>query len=173
MAQEIRGQTWDLDGVQLQPFQAAQRLYNAGFKDAKILVEMCAIYGESGWYLKAWHHNVERDEDGQISLDDSGRMTIKSTDLGFIQKNYIWLTPVKCQPIEGQFWADKGFELRPDLAKGDSSADIAYDLYQLRGFQPWYAHAYWTRHKARSVEAVADFLAVVFGLGKSYFSVEK
>jgi hypothetical protein len=174
MAQEIRGQTWDLDGPQLEPFQAAQRLYKAGFTDAKILVEACAtMYGESGWYVNAWHHNVLRDQNKQILLNTDGKMTITSTDLGFIQKNVVWREPIVCLPEQGAFWAKYGFETYPSLARADKSADIAYSLFMTRGFTPWYAHSYWTRHKARSVEAVADFLAVAFGLGKNFFTVTK
>lgn len=169
MAEEIRGITWDLDGEELSPWLAAQRLYKAGFKDAKLLCTMWAVIeSESGGYLKAWHHNVERNPDGTILINQDGLMEIKSTDLGFIQKNIVH-NPHKFLPVEGEqsklFVADL-FESFPDLARGDKSATIAYQMYLLRGFQPWYAYSNGSYKKSlgRATVAVANYLALANGL---------
>lgn len=169
MAEEIRGITWDLDGEQLDPWLAAQRLYNAGFKDAQELCVMWAVLeAESGGYLKAWHHNVTRNEDGTIKRFDGDLMEVKSTDLGFIQKNIVH-NPKPLLPIEGDqsklFVADL-FDAFPDLARGDLSAKIARQLFLQRGFQPWYAHTNKTykRSMPRACVAVANFLALKNGL---------
>ena len=72
MAEEIRGVTWDFGGRQLEPWEAAQKLYVAGFKDARQLAIMWAVIeGESGGYTRAWHHNVVRNEDGKFRFDSS------------------------------------------------------------------------------------------------------
>src|SRR6188768_3109265 len=90
-------------GDRLDIVQRTQRLYNTqdntwGFKDLFVLtVAYAVMMGESGGYLKAFHHNVERNEDDTIKRfnedgtlwDGNGLafMKVKSTDLGFIQKN--------------------------------------------------------------------------------------
>jgi len=165
---ELRGVTWDLDGEQLKPWLAAQRLYNAGFKDANLLATMWAIIeAESGGYLKAWHHNVTRNDDGTIKLFDGYLMEIKSTDLGFIQKN-ITHNPKPLLPIEGDqsslFVIDL-FNAFPELARGDKSAEIAFNLYKQRGFQPWFAYSNGSYKKSlgRGFVAVSNFLALKNG----------
>lgn len=166
--EEIRGITWDLDGEQLKPWLAAQRLYKAGFKDADLLCTMWAVLeAESGGYLKAWHHNVERNADGTILVID-GLMTVRSTDLGFIQKNIVH-NPKQILPVEGNqsklFVADL-FLAFPELARGDESAKIAHEMYLQRGFQPWYAYSNGSYEKSigRGTAAVANFLAIKHGL---------
>lgn len=166
--EEIRGITWDLDGEQLKPWLAAQRLYKAGFKDANLLATMWAVIeAESGGYLKAWHHNVERNLDGTILVID-GLMTVKSTDLGFIQKNIVH-DPRQILPVEGnqsKLFVEDLFVAYPELARADSSAEIAFELYTRRGFQPWYAHGNGSYKKSmgRACAAVANFLALKNGL---------
>jgi hypothetical protein len=168
MAEEIKGITWDLDGEELKPWLAAQRLYKAGFKDANVLATMWAIMeAESGGYLKAWHHNVVRNEDGTI-FQSEGLMEIKSTDLGFIQKNIVH-NPHVILPIVGdqsKLFVEDLFLSFPELARGDESAKIAYELYKTRGFQPWYAWSNKTYEKSmgRACVAVSNFLALKNGL---------
>ena len=169
MAEEIQGVTWDFDGEQLDPWLAAQRLYKAGFKDADDLAVMWAVMeSESGGYLKAWHHNVTRNEDKTIKIFNDNLMEVKSTDLGFIQKNMVH-SPTVLLPIEGDqsklFVADL-FEAFPDLARGDLSAKIAFNMWKTRGFQPWYAHTNGSYKKSmgRACVAVANFLALKHGL---------
>lgn len=167
--EEIRGITWDLDGEQLKPWLAAQRLYKAGFKDANILAVMWAVIeAESGGYLKAWHHNVERDEEGKILVSEDGLMIVKSTDLGFIQKNIVH-NPHVILPIEGnqsKLFVEDLFVAYPDLARADKSAEIAFNLYKTRGFQPWYAHSNGSYKKSmgRACAAVGNFIAIKNGL---------
>jgi len=169
MSEEIRGITWDLDGAELLPWLAAQRLYKAGFKDAKLLTTMWAIIeGESGGYLKAWHHNVQRNEDGTIFRNSAGNMLVNSTDLGFIQKNVVHGTPVEL-PLTGTESKDfiaTLFEIYPELARGDESAAIAFQMYKQRGFQPWYAYSNggYKKHLPKAVLAVANYLALANGL---------
>jgi len=165
MAQEILHVTYGLDGEQLDGWQAAQRLYLAGFKDAQTLGRMLAIIaGESGWYLKAWHHNVLHDADGNIIRDADGRFTVTSTDLGFIQKNIPHSPVVKIVDSESQAFVDSLFDDFPDLAFGDKSSAIAYSMYKARGFQPWYAYSNdsYKRHLDRACLAVGNYLGMVF-----------
>jgi len=168
MSEEIKGITWDLDGAELMPWLAAQRLYKAGFKDAKLLTTMWAVLeGESGGYLKAWHHNVSRNDDGSIKIINE-MMEVKSTDLGFIQKNIVH-TPKVLLPIVGddsKNFVKVLFEVYPELARGDRSAEIAYKLYQDRGFQPWYAYTNggYEKHLGKAVLAVGNYLALANGL---------
>ncbi len=166
---EIKGITWDLDGEQLEPWLAAQRLYKAGFKDADTLAVMWAVIeAESGGFLKAWHHNVTRNEDGTIKIFDGYLMEVKSTDLGFIQKNIVH-DPTQLLPVEGDqsklFVADL-FEAFPELARGDESAKIAFNMWKTRGFQPWYAYSNKSYEKilGRGCVAVANYLALKHGL---------
>lgn len=166
MAEEIRGLTWDLNGEQLDPWQAAQRLYLAGFKDAQLLCKFWAVLeAESGGYLRAWHHNVERLPDGTILRDSQGRMTVKSTDLGFIQKNIVHDEPVKIlDEAESQAFVDSLFDQHPELANGAQSAEIAYNMFKQRGFQPWYAYSNGSYKKSleRACLAVGNYLGMVF-----------
>ena len=164
--EEIRNVTWGFAGEELKPWQAAQRLYKAGFTDAKTLALIWAVIeAESGGYLKAWHHNVEREDDGSIKRDASGRMTVKSSDLGFIQRNVPHSPNVKLEMTEqasGAF-VDQLFAAHPELARGDASAKIAFQLYSARGFQPWYAYANgsYRRSLERACLAVGNFLGKV------------
>lgn len=169
MSEEIYRVTYGLDGARLLPFQAAQRLYLAGFREAHLLAEIAAtMRAESGWYLKAWHHNVRRDADGGIARDSVGRMTVVSTDLGFIQRNVVHSDPKVISDEEGADLAADLFAANPDLANGQRSAEIAWDLYEQRGFSPWYAHTNgsYVRHLPDAILAVASLLSVQFGLGR-------
>lgn len=165
MAEEIRGVTWGLDGDQFKDWQAAGRLYSAGFKDAQILGKMLAIIaGESGWFLKAWHHNVARDDAGAILRDSEGKFTVLSTDLGFIQKNIPHNPHVKLADSESQGFVDNLFLHYPELARGDSSSLIAWNMYQNRGFQPWYAYSNggYLKHLDKACLAVGNYLGLMF-----------
>lgn len=166
--EEIRGITFGLDGEELKPWLAAQRLYKAGFKDAKLLATMWAVIeSESGGYLRAWHHNVVRNEFGTIKLANN-LMEVKSTDLGFIQRNIVH-NPHVFLPIEGnesQLFVDNLFVIHPELARADKSAEIAYQMYKQRGFQPWFAYTNksYERNLGRACVAVANYLALANGL---------
>lgn len=171
MAEEIFNVTWGLDGEQLDPWQAAQRLYLAGFKDARVLAKMWAVLeSESGGYLRAWHHNVKRDAEGNI-VYEADKFIVFSTDLGFIQKNVKHNEPVKLEPGESQGFVNTLFELNPELARGDRSAEIAWRLYQDRGFDPWVAerNGSYRRNMDRGCLAVANYLAKSYGLGENLF----
>lgn len=167
--EEIRGITWELDGEELKPWLAAQRLYKAGFKDAKVLAIMWAtIEAESGGYLKAWHHNVTRNEDGTIKRTADGRMEVRSTDLGFIQRN-VPHSPFVLLPTTGdesKLFVEELFTANPDLARADKSSEIAFQLWKQRGFQPWYAYTngHYKKSMDRACLAVANFLALANGL---------
>jgi hypothetical protein len=170
----VKGQTWDLDGALLEPFQMAQRFYRAGFKDVDTLVECVAtMYGESGGWLRAWHHNVLRDGNGDVVFDQDGNMTVTSTDLGLIQRNVVHRPAILAPPVEGARVADGLFDRYPEWADGQKSADEARDLWQMRGFQPWYAHATWRSRTGKAVEAVGEFLGVKFGLGSGFLVVRQ
>ena len=169
MTEEIKGITWDLDGAHLMPRLAAQRLYDAGFEDAKLLTTMWAVIdGESGGYLKAWHHNVKRNDDGSIFKNAAGNMLVKSTDLGFIQKNVVHASPVELPVTGGEAkdFVDMLFKIYPELARGDESAKIAHQMYMQRGFEPWYAYTNgsYKKHLDQAVLGVANFLAQSNGL---------
>lgn len=166
MAEEIRRVTWDLEGEELRPWQAAQRLYRAGFVDAKELATMWAVLeAESGGYLKAWHHNVARNPDKTIARSSDGTMSVLSTDLGFIQRNVRHNPPVKLSINEAssRTFVATLFEKYPELADGQKSAAIARELFVERGYQPWYAYSNASYEKSlpRACEAVGNFLAKV------------
>jgi hypothetical protein len=142
--EEIYQITWEFYGERLDPWQAAQRLYKAGFTDAKVLaIGYAVMMAESGRYLKAWHHNVRRNDDGSIKRDEDGLMEVVSTDLGFIQKNVVHHPSVKLPTTgdESKEFVDGLYEKFPELARGDESAQIAYALYQDREWAPWYAYS--------------------------------
>lgn len=142
MTEEIKGVTFDFDGARLNPWQAAQRLYKAGFVDAKLCaIGYAVMMGESGRYLKAWHHNVVRNEDETIKYESDGKMTIKSTDLGFIQKNIPHNPNMLVFPQDAASFTNSLFLQYPELADGQKSAEIAWELFIDRGWQPWYAHS--------------------------------
>lgn len=164
--EEIRDVTWGLWGEELAHWQTVQRLVLGGFHDPRALLNMFAIIeGESGEYTKAWHANVARDpETKNIVRDASGRMTVKSVDLGFVQMNVVLPTPAKMEmtPEAMRPFVEGMFEEYPDLARADTSAVLAYELYVRRGFQPWYAYKPGTdafKNKKRyGVKAIADYL---------------
>lgn len=154
MAKEyIENVSYGFYGARLDQVQRMQRLYKAGFKDASLLVDAYAtMMGESGGYLKAFHHNVERNEDGTIKRfpDSAGKIYMKviSTDLGFIQKN----TPhsptrmVEMTEEASKAFVDELFEEYPELANGWASCEVAWEMYntvvqgEKRKFTPWYAY---------------------------------
>ncbi len=186
MATEIRGVTWDFgDEAPMWPSVALRYLYNAKvmrnsvavypFRDAKMLAVAGAVMGgESAWYPKAWHANVVKDADGQIVYDAQGRITVKSIDLGWIQRNAD-LADTAYQPEEiaplvvSLFESEQyGYLDRPGLA-----ANEAARLYVERGWQPWYAYSNkgYLRHLPKSILGAANFLAIEFGLGQSYYMI--
>jgi hypothetical protein len=165
IADEILDVTWGLWGVELAEWQAIQRLVNAGFVHPKVLTIMFAIIeGESGSYTKAWHANVARDSAGKIvrkTEDGAEYMQIKSIDLGFIQRN-VNVTDewVEIHKDAMRDYVENLFSLYPNLALASESAEIAFDLYSERGFQPWYAYKP-TEHqfvlkKRRAARAIAN-----------------
>lgn len=166
IAEEIRGVTYDFDGVELREWQAIQRLYRAGFTDLITLGHMFAIVeGESGSYTKAWHANVTRDAEGMIlrkTEDGVDKMQIKSIDLGFIQRNVnvtdVW---VEMDPEAMAEWVNQMWDAHPHLADAQLSAEAAFDLWTDRGFQPWYAYKPGTQgyyqKKRRAGKAIANF----------------
>ena len=174
--EEIRNVSFGLWGEELKEWQAIQRLVAAGFQDPRLLARMFAIIeGESGSYQRAWHANVMRlpaDESdlppygGDIKRDAEGRMTIKSIDLGFIQRNVdipdavMAMTPEAMEPF-----VDGLFNKYPRLTDPWTAAEEAYALYLDRGFQPWYAYqpgtpAFKAKVK-RGCQAVGNYLAKV------------
>jgi hypothetical protein len=164
MPPEIKDVTFGLDGDRLQGWQAAQRLYAAGFTDAKALATALAVMAmESGYYLKAWHHNIVRDGDGNIVRDANGAFTVMSTDLGFVQRNVPHSPFVKLTDDESGAFVDNLFLEHPELARGDSSAKIAHSLYEQRGWQPWVAYSSGNYKKALadSCVAVANLLGLL------------
>lgn len=179
--------TWDLAGERLYPFQAAQYLYNAKtvkgaatihpFREAKTLTIGCAVMGgESDWRLRSWHANVARNEDGTIKRDAQGRITVKSIDLGWIQRNAdVADLPYPDEEIEplvlGLFDSEQfGYLDRPALA-----ADEAARLYVERGWQPWvaYGNGGYRRHLPNAGLAVANFLAVEFLNRQSFYTIRQ
>jgi hypothetical protein len=188
MTEHIRGVTWDLAGQRLYPFQMAQYLFKAiptngkaaPFQNARVLLEMVAtMYAEASGYLRAFHLNVVRNDDGTIFRDSEGRLVAKSADLGWIQKNVDFPdTPLHDDEvqafIDGLFdaettdWTD-----RPGVA-----ATVAATIYTTpwtdgkpRGFRAWFGHLNWEKQKSAAALAVANFLAVEVGLGQSYFTI--
>lgn len=167
MAETIRGITYNFGGPELTPVQAAQRLYLAGFKDAKDLcIAWAVMESESGGYLRAWNHNVVRDDNGDIHRTADGNFLIKSTDLGFIQRNVVHssLVEMPFDSEKSQAFVDKLFEEHPMLARGDESAEIAHNLFVRRGFSPWYAYLNksYKRNLERACLAVGNYLAMVY-----------
>jgi len=142
--EEIRGITWDFWGVELSHEQTIQRILLGGFPiQGGVALKMFAIVeGESGEYTKAWHANVVRDPDGNITRDENGEMTIKSIDLGFMQFN-INVTPNVKMPFDIIMMAEfveMMYDDHPEYADPWESSRLAYELYKRRGFQPWYAY---------------------------------
>lgn len=181
--EEIRGVTWDFgSGQRLYPFQAAQYLHQADppngpppFRDAKRLMEACAVMGgESGWYLTAWHLNVKRDSAGNILWDEQRRLLATSCDLGWIQRNAEFadtaLLPEDVPAfVQALFDSPEfGYLDRPALA-----AQEAARLFTERGWQPWVAwlNKSYKRHLPMAGQAVANFLAVEYGLGQSFYVI--
>lgn len=168
--EEIRGITFNFDGAELKPWQVAQRLYLAGplFRDAKTLATMWAVLeSESGGFLQAWHHNVERNEDGTIKRYDADgveAMKIKSTDLGLIQRNVVHEGGklLAMEPVIARDFSVQLFDEHPELAHGGESALIAHQLFKLRGFQPWYAYTNGSYKKSleRGILATANYLGM-------------
>lgn len=134
-------------GVELSEWQAIQRLVRAGFSDIRVLGTMFAIVeGESGSYTRAFHCNVNRDDNGMIvrnKIDDVDHMHVNSVDLGFMQFNTDlpdsgeWIEMHEEAVAE---FINTLFDEEPWKADAQLSSERAYELYLRRGFQPWYAY---------------------------------
>jgi hypothetical protein len=165
-----RGETWDLEGTQLKPFQQAQYLFKAGFHSADVLTEMVAVLqAESLAYLKAWNHNAEEIE-GQPD-----HILISSTDIGWIQRNIRHPSPVKIRKVDGRQFAHHVMDSNPALVTPAGAAAEARELYEARKFRPWVAHlnGSYKQFLDDAILSVANFLAVKYGLGQSYFEKRK
>lgn len=157
VVEEIRDITWGLWGEELSHEQAIQRIVAAGFplKGGVVLTMFAIVEGESGEYQRAWHVNVERNDDGTIRrywwngsmwitvpVDGSPTyMKVKSIDLGFMQFNVN--VPDEMVEMDSEaldVWVNTKFDENPDLADPWKSAERAYTLWRSRGFSPWYAY---------------------------------
>lgn len=146
MPEYIKDVTHGFAGPRLDGWQLAQRGYRAGFTDAKVLAIFVAVMrAESGGYLRAYHNNVAREEDGSISRfeaeDGTQLMQVRSTDLGLIQRN-VPHDPPRMIAMDGQsvaFFINELFAEHSDLANGQESADVARTLYvrSVREGRPW------------------------------------
>lgn len=167
--EEIRGITWDLDGVELSHEQTIQRIINAGFpvKGGVALNMFAIVEGESGEYTKAWHANVARDAEGRIvrTTQADGRVTmrVKSIDLGFMQFNTPVGRDVEMTEEAVAVFVDEMWEANHELAIPVDSAERAYELWTRRGFQPWYGYQPGTERfygkKVYGAKAFANWLA--------------
>jgi hypothetical protein len=168
MAEEYRDVTFGYWGVELKEWQAIQRLVLAGFGEVRLLTNMFAIIeGESGSYTKAWHANVLRDplHTGPIVRNETGQMLVQSVDLGFIQRNvdvagsgtWVDMTEEAMASMVNAL-----FDENPALADAQLSAEIAFDLFSQRGFQPWFAYKPGTvgfyAKKRRAAKAIANYI---------------
>lgn len=153
MAREfIENISYGFYGPRLDQVQRMQRLYGGGFKDASLMVVAYAVMmGESGGYLKAFHHNVERNPDETIkryNINGEDHMKVISTDLGFIQKNTLHSPAALVLMTEDESLAfvDGLFEDHPELANGYDSCAVAWQMYNTvvggkkRLFTPWFAY---------------------------------
>jgi len=165
--EEIRNVTWGLWGEELPEWIAIQRLVRAGFHDPRVLLNMFAIIeGESGSYIRAWHANVKRTPapESNIIYNEEGEMEIKSIDLGFIQRSVALSPHAFVAPTEEdmEIFVNKMFDENPLLARADTAAEEAYELYLERGFQPWYAFKPGTPEfrlkKRRGSKAIGNYL---------------
>lgn len=161
------GIIYALQGAKLSPQQTIDRLYRAGFTDVQELaIGFSVMMGESGGYLKAWHNNVVLADDLTPKLDGDGKMTIVSTDLGFIQRNVKHPTPVKVLPNadDVQAFIEVLWYDHPELARADESAKIAKELWDARGWTPWYAYLNGSYRKAlpQACDAVKKYLAAIY-----------
>jgi hypothetical protein len=77
-----------------------------------------------------------------IVYDGDGRMTVKSIDLGFIQRNVDVVPDFVTEPSAEamKLFVDGMFSKYPRLARADTAAEDAYELFLERGFSPWYAY---------------------------------
>lgn len=178
----IENVTHGFSGPRLHGWQLAQRGYLAGFTDAKLLAVFIAVMrAESGGYLRAFHHNATRDDAGKIvrttAEDGTELMQVRSTDLGLIQRNVVHPEP-RLIAMNERAVADfvhELFERHPKLANGQESANIAWGLYEARGWQPWYAHSNGSYKKGlpSSCTAIANFLDRVLLRGSGHDIVRK
>jgi hypothetical protein len=172
--EEIRGVTWDLGGWRLYPRQKAQYAYAGGFTNVKLQQEALATFdGESGGYLKAWHINVRRNEDGTIFREDDGRLTAKSVDLGWIQKNIDLGNKLLADSEAADFIEEVFTQGHPELARPLFSATLAYRMYLERGWDPWYAYSNggYKRHLGSAALGIGNWLAFEDGLGAGYLKI--
>lgn len=169
--EEVRGITWDLEGAKLDPWQGIQRLYLAGFKDIRLVGTFWSVLeAESASYLMAWHHNVTRNADGSIFVSEDGLIEIRSTDLGYIQRNIVHEPRVQVayEGDESRLFVHDLFASFPQLANGQKSAEIAWELFSKRGFQPWYAHSNgsYLKHMPNAPLALGNYFERTVNRGK-------
>lgn len=185
--EEIRDITWGLWGQELSHKQTIQRIINAGFpiKGGHALTMFAIVEGESGEYQKAWHSNVERNNDEDRTIKRYVQqpdltykplpigmeaelmfMKVKSIDLGFMQINkQVWeFVEMGAEAVEA--FVNVQFAKHPGLDSPVTSCALAYQLWQARGFDPWYAWQPGTdkfRLKKRyGAKAFADWLIQSF-----------
>lgn len=163
------GIIYSFDGARLSHQQAVDRLYRAGFHDVRELtVGFATMMGESGCYLKAWHNNCDLNDDGTVKLDADGKITIRSTDLGFIQRNVHHKEPVKLLPVKEDVAAFIAvlYQEHPELANAGESALIARQLYEAAGhsWKPWFAwvNGSYRRSLPTACRAVEQYLESVY-----------
>jgi hypothetical protein len=127
-------------------------LYEMGWHDADKLLQMaCTVEAESGCYPHAWHWN---------SPAEGGN---GSTDWGLFQLND-GNTGGKPPQLasNGDPIAETQFQV---YALDPVRAAIkARDLYDARGFQPWYGYSKWRNYAPTMTRALANWLREKYGI---------
>jgi len=127
-------------------------LYRHGWHDAQKLVEMaCTVDAESGCFPHAWHWN-----DPELGGDGS-------TDWGMFQHNDG--NKGGQPPTVGPNGAPTAVtQFQKDALDPEKAANRARDLYNSRGFQPWFGHAKWMNYAPAMTRALANWLRDIWGI---------
>jgi hypothetical protein len=147
-----------LAGKQLQPSEIAALCYKHGWRDKNLIIAVAVCLSESDGYIEAYNSN----------LDDEGN--VLSKDIGLFQIN------IPASKV--------GSSYEKRLFDPENNLRAARDLFDRRGFQPWYGYTkgvatnpdwyYWSEKRLvwapsgrrihKAIRGVANFWALEFGI---------
>jgi hypothetical protein len=127
-------------------------LYDHGWHDAEKVVEMaCTVDAESGCFPHAWHWNDP--QDGGDGSTDWGMFQLNDGNKGGQPPSVL---------TDGLPVATTQFQ--KDALDPATAVVKARELYNARGFQPWFGHAKWKNYAPAMTRALANYFRNLWGI---------
>lgn len=127
-------------------------LYGHGWHDAENLLKMaCTVDAESGCFPHAWHWNGPAD--GGDGSTDWGLFQLNDGNRGGVAP----ILDAHGDPIPANDFEKAALDPNQAVVK-------ARNLYDARGFQPWFGFAKWQNYAPAMTRALCNWLREKYGI---------